>query len=71
MTEITDKIKSDYSADNIQVLEGLEAVRKRPATNRKLVRTRRTTRAGAPSPFVPRPASLGPVRACGHSVNRP
>jgi DNA gyrase subunit B len=31
MTEITDKIKSDYSADNIQVLEGLEAVRKRPA----------------------------------------
>jgi DNA gyrase subunit B len=31
MTELTEKIKSDYSADNIQVLEGLEAVRKRPA----------------------------------------
>jgi DNA gyrase subunit B len=31
MSEVSDKIKSDYSADNIQVLEGLEAVRKRPA----------------------------------------
>src|SRR5918993_3905606 len=31
MSELTEKIKSDYSADNIQVLEGLEAVRKRPA----------------------------------------
>ena len=27
----TTKKKSDYTADNIQVLEGLEAVRKRPA----------------------------------------
>jgi len=31
MNEVTEKVKSDYSADNIQVLEGLEAVRKRPA----------------------------------------
>jgi DNA gyrase subunit B len=31
MSEVSDKVKSDYSADNIQVLEGLEAVRKRPA----------------------------------------
>jgi DNA gyrase subunit B len=31
MSEVSDKIKSNYSADNIQVLEGLEAVRKRPA----------------------------------------
>ncbi len=31
MSEIKEKISSDYSADNIQVLEGLEAVRKRPA----------------------------------------
>jgi len=31
MSEITEKISGDYSADNIQVLEGLEAVRKRPA----------------------------------------
>ncbi|MBC7485441.1 MAG: DNA topoisomerase (ATP-hydrolyzing) subunit B [Cytophagaceae bacterium] len=31
MSEITDKKSTDYSADNIQVLEGLEAVRKRPA----------------------------------------
>src|SRR6478735_1458588 len=31
MSEITETTKSDYSADNIQVLEGLEAVRKRPA----------------------------------------
>jgi DNA gyrase subunit B len=31
MSEKKDKNKSDYSAGNIQVLEGLEAVRKRPA----------------------------------------
>ncbi|HEY8400404.1 MAG TPA: DNA topoisomerase (ATP-hydrolyzing) subunit B [Cytophagaceae bacterium] len=31
MTEVTEKFKGDYSADNIQILEGLEAVRKRPA----------------------------------------
>ncbi|MFN6945620.1 MAG: DNA topoisomerase (ATP-hydrolyzing) subunit B [Cytophagaceae bacterium] len=32
MSEVADNnIKKDYSADNIQVLEGLEAVRKRPA----------------------------------------
>src|SRR6478609_9569692 len=31
MSEVTETKKSDYSADNIQVLEGLEAVRKRPA----------------------------------------
>lgn len=32
MTELTEKLKNNnYSADNIQILEGLEAVRKRPA----------------------------------------
>lgn len=31
MSELKDSIKGNYSADNIQVLEGLEAVRKRPA----------------------------------------
>ncbi len=31
MSEEKDKKSTDYSADNIQVLEGLEAVRKRPA----------------------------------------
>ncbi|HVD99586.1 MAG TPA: DNA topoisomerase (ATP-hydrolyzing) subunit B [Cytophagaceae bacterium] len=31
MSEITEKVSKEYGAENIQVLEGLEAVRKRPA----------------------------------------
>ncbi len=31
MTDVKEKLNADYSADNIQILEGLEAVRKRPA----------------------------------------
>ena len=30
MSELTEKVQSAYGADQIQVLEGLEAVRKRP-----------------------------------------
>lgn len=31
MSEVSEQLKNSYSADNIQILEGLEAVRKRPA----------------------------------------